>query len=347
MGHAVSRADMPAVHGLQMIELAERWNVTPRELLKGLDITMEMLSDPSGRLSIAQVEALVERTCALTGEPGLGFYMGLQMRLSMHGYLGFATMMASTVREALELAVRYSPTRTTAIGFRLHETGKVGALVLEEHAPLGKAREVIILSMLVGLAQIARAITGQDAQGHADVAFDEPAYASRFAHLLAGRMRFSQAQHRLVFDRKVLDMPILMADRAAQRLAQEQCERELSALGYEGDIVMRVRAHLSKRGDGFHSLDEVARALHTSERTLKRKLAQRDSSFSALLDEARHERATLLLGSDELAIEEVAQKLGYTDAANFTRAFRRWTGVSPRAYRERETPRVKSKEPKF
>ena len=97
MGHVVSRADMPAVHGLQMIELAERWNVTPREVLKGLGITMEMLSDPSGRLSIAQVESLVERTCALTGEPGLGFYMGLQMRLSMHGYLGFATMMASTV----------------------------------------------------------------------------------------------------------------------------------------------------------------------------------------------------------------------------------------------------------
>jgi AraC-like DNA-binding protein len=71
-----------------------------------------------------------------------------------------------------------------------------------------------------------------------------------------------------------------------------------------------------------------------SMRTLKRRLAERDTSFSALLDEARREKATLLLRAGELTVDEIGQRLGYSDAANFGRAFRRWTGTSPKAFRD-------------
>jgi AraC-like DNA-binding protein len=70
-------------------------------------------------------------------------------------------------------------------------------------------------------------------------------------------------------------------------------------------------------------------------RTLKRRLADQGTSFSALLDEVRRDRATLLLRAGELSVDEIGARLGYSDPANFARAFRRWTGSSPRAFRRK------------
>ena len=72
-----------------------------------------------------------------------------------------------------------------------------------------------------------------------------------------------------------------------------------------------------------------------SPRTLKRKLADHNTTFSTIRDEMRRQRALLLLDNRGLSIGEIAQKLGYSELPNFTRAFRKWTGVTPIAYRER------------
>jgi AraC-like DNA-binding protein len=81
------------------------------------------------------------------------------------------------------------------------------------------------------------------------------------------------------------------------------------------------------------SLDETARALGLSSRTLKRRLADEGTDFSTILDDQRRQRALLLLRSADLSVEDVAARVGYSDVANFTRAFRRWAGTTPTAYR--------------
>jgi AraC-like DNA-binding protein len=146
-------------------------------------------------------------------------------------------------------------------------------------------------------------------------------------------VRYDQPANELDFDAAVLDWPLTTADPAALQLAREQCERALEALGFDGGIVARVRPLISRSGGGFRSLDEVAARLHVSPRTLKRRLAERATTFSTLLDQARLERAQRLLASPRLSLEEIAERAGYSDVTNFTRAFRRWTGTTPAAYR--------------
>src|SRR5262245_49835608 len=141
-------ASIPAVHALHLAELAARWGVRSAELFEGLGIDAAKAADPRGRVSIPTVEALLTRAKVLTGEPGLGFYLGLQMRVSAHGYLGFAAMASSTAGEALEMAVRFTPTRTNAIALRVHRSGGVASLVIEELYPLGAATDTFILSLI-------------------------------------------------------------------------------------------------------------------------------------------------------------------------------------------------------
>jgi AraC-like DNA-binding protein len=326
---------LPAVHALHLVEVLGRWQVTPEALLGPLGLSPDALADPGARLPIPTVERLVARARTLTGEPALGLYLGLQMRVSAHGYLGFAAMSASTVREALELAERFAPTRTSALALRLTVDGELASLVIEERAPLGAAQDVVILALLVGIAQIGRALTGRELAGQAEVAFPEPRYLVRFREVLGPRMRFGQPAHRLRFAAANLDLPLTMADPAALRLAREQCERELAALGADAEIAVAVRRALPLPAGGFRDLDEVAARLGRAPRTLKRHLAAAGTSFSELLDEARRARALLLLGAPRISLEDVAERVGYSDLANFTRAFRRWTGKTPGAFRRR------------
>ena len=224
----------------------------------------------------------------------------MQMRLSSHGFLGFAAMTAATVRDSLALAVQFAATRTTALGLATYVEGDTASLVIEERAPLGSLREFAVLSLMVGLWQIGNELTGRTLVGAAEVAFPEPPWIARLpVGRPGGLVRFDQPAHRLVFPASELDVPLRTADPIALQLARAQCERELAALvdaGFPG----RVRAALGRPGPGFPPLGEVARQLGVSTRTLKRKLAGHATSFIAILDDVRRHRALLLLDNREL-----------------------------------------------
>lgn len=325
--------DIPGAYVRDVVELCARWNVPADALLRGLPVELEALRDPATRVPIAVCAEIVERARRLTGEPALALYVGWQMRLSSHGFLGFAAMTAATVREAIDLAVRFATTRTTAVGLSCYVEGDTASLVIEERAPLGPLREFAVLSLAVGLWQLGQGLTGRTLAGAAECAFPAPDYIAKVP-FAASLIRFGQPANRLVFAATLLDTPLKTADPVALQLARAQCERELAAVvdaGFPG----RVRAAITRRQDGVPSLAEVARELHVSTRTLKRKLADRETTFSAILDDVRRQRALLLLENRALSIGEIATRLGYSEVPNFTRAFRKWTGKTPAAYRGR------------
>jgi len=326
------QAALPGIYAHDIVELVGRWGVRSEALLDGLALSTDGLRDPAARVPIPICATLVERARRLTGEPALALYMGMQMRLSSHGFLGFAAMTAATVRESLGLSVRFAATRTTAIGVAMYVEGERASLVFEERAPLGSLREFAMLSLIVGHWQIGEVLTGRRLPGVGECSFPEPAYLDAAPPPFRGfaRLRFGQPANRLVFPAELLDVPLVTADPVAMQLARAQCERELASLvdaGFPG----RVRAALA---DVTRSVDEVAHELHVSTRTLKRRLADHGTSFSAIADDLRRQRALLLLGNRDLSIAEIAGRLGYTEVPNFTRAFRRWTGKTPAAYRK-------------
>ena len=120
-----------------------------------------------------------------------------------------------------------------------------------------------------------------------------------------------------------------MADDVAHRQAREQCEEALRS--FTGTFVERVRQFVST-GERLRLLPEVAAELSLSPRTFKRRLADQGLTFRALSEEARRDKALVLLRSS-LPVSEIAGRLGYSSPANFVRAFRHWTSLPPGAYR--------------
>ena len=324
--------DLPGAYIKDLIELVgARWKVAPVQLLDGLPVHAAQLADPATRVPLQVCEAILGRAIELTKEPALAVYIGMQMRVSSHGFLGFAAMTASTAGEALDLAVRFASTRTSAIGLALYVEGDTASLVIEERTPLSPlVRENIVIALALGIRQLGQELTGVAVDGVAECAFSAPGWLARLP--TAGRVVFDCPAHRLVFAASVLDLPLRSADAIATKLAREQCERELAAMP-DGGLPSRIRALLSD--DAALTLADVAKQTRLSERTIKRKLAERGTTFSEIRDDMRRQRALLLLDNRALSIGEIATRLGYSELPNFTRAFRKWTGQTPVAYRER------------
>ncbi len=176
------------------------------------------------------------------------------------------------------------------------------------------------------------AITGHRLQGSGDVMFKRPAYYDRFEQLLPGTIRFDQPYTRIVFPAAYLELPMIMADPPTARLAREQCKRELNALMKNSSFSRLVSELVYDEALGFCTIEEVADKLHMSTRTLQRQLAQENQIFSTIIDELRQRKATAMLKKREFSVELIAEKLGYTDTTNFIRAFKRWTGKTPKKY---------------
>jgi AraC-like DNA-binding protein len=327
----ISGHSVPGSQPLAFIDVLKPWRIPTAELLEPFGLTEAQLEEPGARVPVEVMNALMVRARARTGEPGLGVYMGLHRRLSNYGFVGLAAMHARTLREALVLMVEFAPTVSTAMGVRLEVQDRVASLRLVENLELGDVRDMVLLSMTVAMIQMGACLTGREMTGKAYIALPKPSYADRFPNVLS-EFVWGAPDTRIVFDASYLEWPIVAADRAALRLARQQCERALAELHDGRNFVHCVKRLIARTG-GFRTLEEVAERVHMSPRTLRRRLASYGVNFADLIDEERRKEAQLLLKSSDRSLRWVGEQLGYATLPNFVRAFKRWTGQTPAAYR--------------
>lgn len=326
---------IPVSYARLLVELCKRWHVAPEELMADTVLARVEPHVLDARLTPLEFNLLVARALRLTGEPALGYHFGLQTKLSAHGFLGYAVMTSATLGEAIALTEKFFSTRSGALDFRFHIEGGTAVVQIDNTADIRPPFAFPYESLLIGLCHAGAYITGESSlEAEIWIDFPEPAYYRAAAHLLPCPLHYGKGSNQLRFPSRLLDKPLLLADVTASQMAREQCERELEALSSQ-PLVTRVRALLGEDMSTMPDLETVARRCCMSARSLKRKLAEQGVSFSELVAEMRHDEAVLLLAEGRLSIEQIAERLGYQDPANFTRAFKGWTGSTPRQYRDR------------
>jgi AraC-like DNA-binding protein len=159
-----------------------------------------------------------------------------------------------------------------------------------------------------------------------------PAHAHRYAHFLECPVEFGASVCELHYDRALLARPSQFGHKLTSSLLLANCDQLIGEAQTSAGAVGSVRQHLNAAPGRLPSLNEVAQALGTHERTLRRKLVAEGTSFAAIADGVRASRAIEHLRAAQLPIDEIAARTGFSDAANFRRAFKRWTGKSPREF---------------
>ena len=159
---------------------------------------------------------------------------------------------------------------------------------------------------------------------------------ARYAELAGARCHFSwdaTPSLRMIFPGETAQHPLNLADPAALQMAEARCRDMVRRVIMSGHVSDWVSMMLREASDSMLTLVELAETLNLSARTLDRYLKKEQTSFRELTREARHARSLALLDDPTMTITQVAHELGYTDASNFTRAFRRDMGMTPADFR--------------
>jgi AraC-like DNA-binding protein len=335
---ALARTSVPVTYVRLGLELAEARGIDREQLLRGIPIDREALERADGRVPLAPCVRLVSRVWRATHDAGLGYEFGLRSNLAAHGNIGYGLLSQTTVGEALAFGMKYGRLRNPILKLSLRTEGAHAVVEAREAIPLGPMRQYAIDAVLVSIARLARQLSGSF-RPELELRFDcsEPAHFARYRHRLPPVV-FDAAANQLRFPAEYLKRPMRTGNASTARVVEQDCERELALVGEVHDVAERVRALLAPGNRGYPDLDAVARKLHMSGRTLKRKLQQQGVGFLQLLDDARKRDSQKLLADPSLTVAEIAEAMGYTDPASFTRAFRKWAGVTPSAWRERAVP---------
>lgn len=299
------------------------------------------LRDASFTVALPRLRQLIVDALELTNEPALGLIVGDRLLASTHGVLGYAVMNSATLRQAIELLERYLSLRISLLVLEHHTERNELHLRFREKVPLGEVHRPIMEAVVLSTKNICDALMSGARVSRVSFTFDTPSYAPLARELMKTAVRWRQSWTGFALPVDVVDRPLATADPEAFAEAARICQRELDKLVGETTMATRVRRLLLESQNGFPSLPAVARLLHLTPRTLHRRLVGEGTSFKALLEDVRHTLAIENLKAGRRAVEEIAYALGYSDVANFRRAFKRWEGVAPSEYRDRAAARTR------
>jgi hypothetical protein len=250
MGHMklddLNRPAVPVGYGQLILDVAATHDVEPTALLTAAGVPPELMADPDGRLSALQSGSLLLHAMELSGEPAIGYEIGLHSSLTSHGLMGYGLLSSPTVRQAIGLSERYMPARLPMLTMSLTVDGPVAAIEVVENAPLGPVRQCTLDLFLVGIARIAPILTDRLRRPEElELWFDypEPDYHARFKDRLPV-MRFDMGVNQARFPATDLDLTPETANVGTVAMVEEQLRRELEQLGLDGDLVAQVQAAL-------------------------------------------------------------------------------------------------------
>jgi AraC-like DNA-binding protein len=314
------------------VVLAQRpeWiaSLSPREL-SFLDDTA-----PLARCTLAEWHALLDAGERLLGGQDLVPALSEQFKPWHAGTLGFALMTSGDVQALGGLLRRFQHLLNDVFKVELGVTGSRFFLSL---APTSAERSPRLARCLLSMwAQRLRWLTGQP-HLRLDVSFEGPAPSEPRAYqaLFGGTVRFGQDNHTMWGDVACLNMPLVSRHSGNHAVLQGQLHKQLEHLsGGDDRLVERLQALVQARlALGQPSLEDTANALRMPPRTLQRRLEEAGVHFRLLVEAVRKSQAQHCLRETRMPLAELATSLGFADHASFTRAFKRWTGHSPDAFR--------------
>jgi AraC-like DNA-binding protein len=316
--------------------LIEHHGLDPGPVFRRCGIAPEVIRNPHARVDAARSQALLRAAAEAIPDPAFGLKAAQCWHPSNLGALGYAWLASSTLRTALGRVARYWHIINTRVAVSLSDAPE-GVELVQRPPPIDAASERVrgdvVLSVLLAMcrANYGREITPRR------IAFRHaaPADVRPYEALFGCPISFGDDANRFALGRAQADEPLPTSNRQLAEMHDRVLVETLARLD-KHDVTARARAALLEQlTSGALSEHALARELNMSLRSLQRRLAEADASYQSLLDDTRRDLALRHVEDPAKSITDITFLLGYSQQSAFTRAFRRWTGVSPSAYRVR------------
>ena len=324
-------------HVDQALQGALRLGLDVERLLLRAGIPPSLLDAPMARVSQAQYGALLRVLRRRMRDEFWGL-LGQPLPLGCFAQCCRLLVQTPTLGDALRTGFRYFHGEIDEFVPRLSVTQGMASLAIVPRTPGGTANEYgqrAFLFLSFGLASWLAArripLAAVEYRGQA------PQHGAEVDRLFQAKVAYGREHYRLWFDARWLLLPQVQNAQSLREFLDQAPANLLVKYRDRNSVTDRIRRLLRSRlHDELPSLEEVARTLAMTPQTLSRRLREEGKGFQALKDDLRRDTAIELLQRSELTLLDVAVQLGFSEASTFHRAFKKWTGVAPGEYRQRE-----------
>jgi len=319
----------------KIINAATAHGIEPQTLYESVRLDPALLSDPDNRIPFAQLVALYERAAELTGDNNFGLHLGERIDPSAFDLVGYSALNSPTLGAAFARVARYHSIWTDGALFKLESANDTSAVVYSYVDTAMQEHRQDSEMTLATVTALCRNVTTSDFTPAAvEFQHEAPEDLSEHLRLFRCPLQFGAQSNKLSFPSSFLSLPIAKADASLCVLLDRHAEELLEKFPPRDSLIDHVRSIIATefRG-GDPSLEHVAGQLGFTPRTLQRKLQELNTSHNELVDQMRSQLAMRYLRERNMAICEVAYLLGFSESSSFHRAFKRWTGVTPKEFR--------------
>jgi len=292
-------------------------------------------TDPDLEVSAASLARLMELAGRALGDT-IGLRLGSQVQSSDMGVLGQALRSMDRLGDTMKGLSRYMVTRSQAERIEMVESDRQVIVSYQIADPSITQKRQDAEFSIAAMLSCMREMTGcAIAPVRVDFEHTAPADLSCHREMFHCPIRFGQDCNRLYFNRSVLDLPICTSNRRLLQALKPYLEEQRKIRSQSASLLIDVsRAIATELGRGRIGVVQVAEAMNLSVRTLQRRLRDLDLEFGTVVEDVRRALAIEYVGNSSFRLTDVALMLGYTEASSFSRAFRRWTNLTPREYRK-------------
>jgi AraC-like DNA-binding protein len=318
----------PLVSGLRVLG----YDAAP--IMREVGIDAAILDKPDAPVPMSSVVLLIARAVETTGDANLGLHLAECAELESFDVHLYAMLSSPTLGAAYERLCRYQRLINDRTRVELEVRGEQAVLRHSMPGGLPAPRQSVEF-VLAAWVRSGRVATGQHWRPiEVRFAHPEPPDSSHHARFFDAPIRFSTGENTLVLPAASLELPCKGSNPGLLSVLDRYAADRLELVPRSESVADRARTALATEIlDGEPSASALARRLRMSVRTLNRSLAAEGTTYRKLLDQLRCDLATRHLADDRVSISEVAFLLGFSDISAFHRAFRRWTGRTPAAFR--------------
>lgn len=315
-----------------LLETGEAHGIDASKCLAGTGLIAAQLTDPTTEVQAQQELTIVRNLLSHVDDPtGLGIETGLRYNLASTGILGYAFLTSPTVRDAVTIGLRFAALSSIFLEVSVYETGEELVMEFDAGQIPSDVSRFLLDRDLAAMARVAPLLIGM-AESAAQIRIELQDAGYLVEVLDATGLSFivedGAPRTAIAVPRELLDQPMAAADPDTAAVCIAQCEELLDRRRHRRGFAAQLRARLIKDPAQIPSMTAMAREFAVTERTLHRRLSAENTTYRVLVDEIREALAVELLGND-LTVEEVARRLGYSETAAFTHAFIRWRGHPP------------------
>ena len=301
-------------------------------LLRRVGLTPEVIADPEERLSVRSQITLLDEAAIALQDDCLGFTLARDFDPREIGLLYYVMASSQTLGDALKRVARYSQITNEALVVRYREGNGLIISLSYSGVPRHSERHQIEFCMFAVL-RICRVLTGQNlVPQHFWISHHRSGTTnSEMARFVGTAVEFGATADEFALNANARELPLIHADPYLNNLLLKYCEAALTdRRGNVSQLRTRVENAISSLlPHGRVVVDDVARSLGMSKRTLARKLSDEGLNFTEVLQQLRRDLAVRYLDDPKLQISKIAWLLGFNEVSAFTHAFKRWTGKTP------------------